>query len=426
MLAVRDVAHVELDADAKPSTNERMRSGTRRPSRPSGTRFVAWSATGGTPTEVDLVGSPHSERLVRTLGVVPVPPKGQLAQEVSAPERDEDQPSRALGLERPHQAFDDGDAAVLTDGAEAVRDSVTAAPPGEVLLCELKAMVGDQVVRSLAGGFDNAVEEGTDRLGGRLLLEYSDAHHAAREVILNDGDEPAEWPEHWDGVRKPRHPEANVCGNGRDIGMPDMVRPPSCHDSSGARPFAHLSPLGLVGISEHPTNRCCAQMKPSPAEDVGDASLAEGGEVGLEESHDHAHELRILVDGHGNLDERVGSFLVEALVPVRDRKGAHEKACGGLGLRPAACGAQLQDRKSFDGRVVRPPVRWDRLHASVFDAHFLPQQFDLAAEPLVLSRQPDAGVIVVLGQAAGMSRGRSRQGDGVDDGRADAARPSLR
>ena len=132
------VAHVDLDADAGSSTNERMRSGTRRAPRPSRTRLVARSATRGPSMEVDLVGGSRGERLVRTIGVVPVPPERQLRDEVGAAERNEHETSRALALQGAHQPLDDRDAAVLADGTEAVLDAAAAAPALEALRGELR------------------------------------------------------------------------------------------------------------------------------------------------------------------------------------------------------------------------------------------------------------------------------------------------
>jgi hypothetical protein len=90
-------------------------------------------------------------------------------------------------------------------------------------------------------------------------------------------------------------------------------------------------------------------MKSRSTQDVGDAPLAEHREVRLEVPHEQADELRILVDGHGNLDERVRTFFVEALVPMRDREGTHEKARSSLSLRPAASGVQLKNGEPSTG-----------------------------------------------------------------------------
>jgi hypothetical protein len=114
--------------------------------------------------EVDLVGSSRRECLVRPVTVVPNRPQRQLSHEGGTSKRHPDEPSRALVLERPHQALDDRDAAVLADRSEAVLNPATPAPSWEAYLRELRAPVGDEMVGSSACGRDGTVEEGTDAL----------------------------------------------------------------------------------------------------------------------------------------------------------------------------------------------------------------------------------------------------------------------
>src|SRR5437867_9880244 len=72
VLALRGVSDVEIDASDGTSTDERMRSSTRRTTRPSRARFIPRRAARGSTMEVDLVGSSRREGLVRPLGVVPI------------------------------------------------------------------------------------------------------------------------------------------------------------------------------------------------------------------------------------------------------------------------------------------------------------------------------------------------------------------
>ena len=117
MLPVGRVTHVERHLNAGSAADERMRPSTRRPSGPSRARFMSRCAARRAPAVVDLVGSACDKSFMRPVGVVPAAPKRQLACELGLPERHEHQSSRALALERPHRTLDDGDAAVLTDGA---------------------------------------------------------------------------------------------------------------------------------------------------------------------------------------------------------------------------------------------------------------------------------------------------------------------
>lgn len=149
---------------------------------------------------------------MRPVRVVPAAPKRQFARKLGPPERHEHQPSRELSLERPHQALDDRDAAVLADGAKAMTNPVTLTPVRKTAVDELRASVRDEMSRRSTGGADGAVEENLDRFRGGLLLEYGYAHDTAREVILDDGDEPAERPERRDGVRKPGTQKPRLVG----------------------------------------------------------------------------------------------------------------------------------------------------------------------------------------------------------------------
>src|SRR5262249_37614570 len=133
----------------------------------------------------------------------------------------------------------------------------------------------------------------------------------------------------------------------------------------------------------------------------------------------------ILAHGDWHLDERIGAFLIESVVPVRDRECAHEEARSGLRLRPATRGAQLKDCKPLNRRVVRPAMRRDLLHASVLDAHLPPKEEDLASQALVLRLKPDSRVEIVCDPAARVSYGRPRQCDGVDDCGSHTSGPTL-
>ena len=84
-------------------------------------------------------------------------------------------------------------------------------------------------------------EEGTDLLGRGLLLEDGDAHDAAREVIDDDGDEPAEGPDRWERARKPRDPEAERGRNRGEVRVPDFIGSARRHDSTRSPSNARAS-----------------------------------------------------------------------------------------------------------------------------------------------------------------------------------------
>ena len=160
---------------------------------------------------------------MRPVGVVPIPPERQLREEGVAAERNKDETPRALILERPHQAFDDGDAAELADGPEAVLDPSAPAPTRECLGGELGSLVGDEMTRRNSDVVDGAIEKTADRIGRGLLGEYRDPRDPPREVIDHDTDPPAEGPDLRECEGEPRHPEAERGWNRREIGVPDVV-----------------------------------------------------------------------------------------------------------------------------------------------------------------------------------------------------------
>src|SRR4030095_1943059 len=126
-----------------------------------------------------------------------------------------------------------------------------------------------------------------------------------------------------------------------------------------------------------------------------------------------------------HLDESVGAFLIEPLCPRADRDGGNEKVLCALCQRPTSRGSQLEDPESLDWRVVWTPVGGYLLHPRVLDPALLAKEKDFVSEALVLRFEADAGVEVVGSPAPGVGHGGPRQGDGVDDGRADAAGPAL-
>src|SRR5213593_3485926 len=106
VLAVGAVPEVDIEANTWASTNERMRSSTRRTARPPRARLVPRRAARGPSMEVDLVGSSCGESLMRPVGVVPAAPERQLLREGGTSERNERKTPRTLVLERPHHPFD--------------------------------------------------------------------------------------------------------------------------------------------------------------------------------------------------------------------------------------------------------------------------------------------------------------------------------
>lgn len=223
MVPATRAADGEIDASAWAPTDESVRSGARSVPRPSGTWLEARKSACGSAVEIHLVRGICGKNLVRPVGVVPAAPERQLMFHISATERDEHEPSRALALEGPDQPLHDRDAAVLTDRTKSVLDPPKPAPTFETLGGELDSLVRDEMTGHSPGGHDGTVEEGSHRLGGRLIGENGDSHDAPREVIDHDGNPPTEGPDLRQREGEPRHPEAERGWNRREIGVPDVV-----------------------------------------------------------------------------------------------------------------------------------------------------------------------------------------------------------
>ena len=127
--------------------------------RPPRTRLEAWSVARGAAAEADLVRGSCAKRLVRAVAIVPGAPDREFMLQGPTAERDHDEPPRAFGFQRPNQALDHGDAAVLADGPESLPDPAASAPASEDPGNELLALVGDHVIWRDAGFADDATEE---------------------------------------------------------------------------------------------------------------------------------------------------------------------------------------------------------------------------------------------------------------------------
>ena len=105
-------------------------------------------------------------------------------------------------------------------------DAVPLTPGSEGSASELRAAIRDEVFGRGAAARDDTAKKMPDLLGGRLLLEGRDAEDAAREMIEDDRDPPAEGPALRQGERDPGGPEAGHGRHDREIGVPDMIGPP--------------------------------------------------------------------------------------------------------------------------------------------------------------------------------------------------------
>ena len=113
------IMEVDLDSEsiARLSGNERMRSGAARAARPVLAWFDAWPSIGRSQTKIHFVGRLAFERRVRATLVVPSEERSEFPAKVSLTLRNHD-PASCLVFHGPDEAFDNGHAPMLPDGAE--------------------------------------------------------------------------------------------------------------------------------------------------------------------------------------------------------------------------------------------------------------------------------------------------------------------
>jgi len=199
---------------------------------------------------------------MRPLRVVPSDEVVQLATERRGCQRNDRQQPRALVLHRLDEPLDDSQAAVLADGAESLLDAAGAAPRVELLRCELRSVVCDEVAGPTADLPAESAQEVRNLAGARLFLEVRCPHGATGEVIDDDGDPPAERPALRDGERLAGDPEAAEGGNGRQVKMPDVVGAFRGH-GSGLRWMTRFGSRLRSGL-EHPTHGGRSEMETCP------------------------------------------------------------------------------------------------------------------------------------------------------------------
>ena len=151
MLAAGCELDHEFGVSATRSADGSLRRGTETLARPACARFNARLGVCGLATVVDFIGRFAAKELMRPIAVVPVNTEPQLGGHAAHVKRDERQGCHAFGLQRFDEAFDDRDAAVLADGAEAGSHVSAFAPAFEARAPELGTLVGDVVLGLPAG-----------------------------------------------------------------------------------------------------------------------------------------------------------------------------------------------------------------------------------------------------------------------------------
>jgi len=161
-------------------------------------------------------------------------------------------------------------------------------------------------------------------------------------------------------------------------------------------------------------------------ENLGHFVVAHGREEGFEPLDEVGDAVGEPVHRLADLDQGVGSGVVEPARPGREGGGGELEALGGLVQGPAACGAEFEDGLPLFGLEVGAVLAGNAAHAGVFEADLLvgQGQFLLGA----LEAEPEALTSLAGGSRLGASHGQrsASQGDGVEDAGAYASGPATR
>jgi len=145
MPAPAEEADVEVELDSRLPADESAWGCARGAPWPSRSGLEPRRPACWTPMVVNLVRGCGAEARMRPAAVVPSEVETEFLVEIGETVWNRDQPSRALGLECPDAPLDHGEAAVLTDSAEALADAAATAPSSELLGDELPALIRDEI-----------------------------------------------------------------------------------------------------------------------------------------------------------------------------------------------------------------------------------------------------------------------------------------
>src|SRR6185369_9872892 len=127
------VTSLEIDPDSGLTSDEGLWHRTRGSPRPAAAEFEARRPNRLAASVVDLTRGRASQPGMRPLAIVPGEVERQLLLESREAVGNQDQPSRALGFERPHASLDHRQASMLVERSEAELNAPTSTPPPESL-----------------------------------------------------------------------------------------------------------------------------------------------------------------------------------------------------------------------------------------------------------------------------------------------------
>src|SRR5690606_30370774 len=206
---------VDDDLEARPS-----RSAPGRRALLEGPRLEAWSIASRLQSETDLIGCTAAKALVRPALVVPDSIQGDLASHLLDAHGHENSSERFV-LQREKEAFDDSNAALLADGAEARSDAQPRAPL-DVVGSELRASVRDDVLWRRARTSDGGVEQACEVARTGFFEENLKAEELSGKLVEHDGDVPGERPEGGQREGIPGGPQARGDWHDGGVAMPDV------------------------------------------------------------------------------------------------------------------------------------------------------------------------------------------------------------
>jgi len=204
--------------------------------------------------------------------------------------------------------------------------------------------------------------------------------------------------------------------------MPDMVRTLGGHDASAQRRSPRVR---LWRFFQDPSNRRYSQMQSCPAQRLGDFDLAHGGAEGFQTLHEVADEVRELIHRLAQLQQCIGTLVIDAFYPPCNRGRGDEEGIGRLLKGPASRGTQLEDRHTFMGAVMRPALRRDLRYSSVFDAELFAHQGTRFVESVVFRRESHPCIDTIGGPGTRVHDGVVGQCNRMDYRRLNAALSAL-
>ena len=167
-------------------------------------------------------------------------------------------------------------------------------------------------------------------------------------------------------------------------------------------------------VVDHALHSGRSHVQASPSQDLCDRAFTKARAEQLEALYDASDESREPV--LAELDERVGSCLVDSLEPGRDGGWLNEECPGCLRLRPSVSYLEFETGHPTRRAVVRPMMRMDLGQANILDADLFAEPFGVLTKTVVLASELNTGIDAVGGPSPGAGDGVVCQGNHVDDG----------